>query len=305
MAAVASAPATLSPPAPLPAPCVPLLKWVGGKQRLLPELVRRLPPTFGRYYEPFAGGAALAFHLARPGAVVADLNDDLIFTYRVVAEQPEWVIAQLRFLEELHAQNPEVVYRDRRTTWNSDSTATHWASPMRAATMIYLNRTCYNGLWRTNRAGAMNAPMGRYAKPTICDPARIRAAAAVLASCRLWATDYATSTCDARAGDLVYFDPPYAPASPTANFTAYTAGGFGADDHRALAGLAARLVERGVYVMLSNADTPFVRQLYRDRVRWKIHRVKVTRPVNCRGSKRGPVSELIITNYAAPRRRPA
>jgi DNA adenine methylase len=282
-----------------PAPgCTPLVKWVGGKGRLLPELVRRMPARYERYFEPFAGGLALFFHLAPQRAFLGDANADLMATYRAVAADPERVIGRLHGMSVEHEVEEGFYYR-LRAAWN-ERRAT-WPADQRAAALLYFNRTCYNGLWRTNKAGGMNAPRGRYTNPTICDPERILACAKVLRQAELWTADYQQTTCDARRGDFVYFDPPYIPASPTASFTNYTPGGFGARCHHELAELAQRLVARGVQVMLSNADVPMVRRLYKG---WKIDRVRAARSINARADKRGAVGEVIITGgYDIPRRR--
>src|SRR3569623_2095231 len=195
----------------------PVVKWVGGKTKLLPELLARMPKTFGRYYEPFIGGAA---------------------------------------------------------------------------TFIYLNKTCFNGLWRGNRAGDFNVPIGRYSDPPILVPEALRAASSVLARADIRNADYQTAIEDAKAGDILYFDPPYEPITPTASFTSYTAGDFGPDDQRALAATAKQLLDRGCKVMLSNSDTAFIRSLYKG---LKIDKVKCSRAINSNAAKRGEVDELVIT----------
>ncbi len=287
----------------LAAGCAPLVKWVGGKRKILPELVKRLPAKLDRYFEPFAGGAALFFHLAPQRALLGDANADLMDMYRAVASDPDLVIEKLRGMAGEHASKAYTqdggYYYFVRENWNQHRGA--WPIWSSAASFLYLNRTCYNGLYRTNKAGKFNAPVGRYTNPTICDPQRIASCAQVLAQAELWTGGYQTTTCDARRGDFVYFDPPYVPAKAGSNFTGYTAGGFGEQDHRELADLARSLVDRGVQVMLSNADVPLVRRLYKG---FKIDRVRVARSINSRGDKRGKVGEVIITGgYDIPRRR--
>jgi DNA adenine methylase len=198
----------------------PVIKWVGGKTKLLTELVARMPERYGRYFEPFAGGAALFFRLAPRRAVLADSNADLIALYTAIAADANAVIRRLQMHREAH---DEQHYYAMRAKWNEHHLA--WPPPERAAAFIYLNKTCFNGLWRVNRAGAFNVPIGRYTDPPIC--------------------------------------PPYDPVTTTANFTSYSADGFSADDQRELARTAKALVERGCKVMLSNSDTPFIRSLYK------------------------------------------
>jgi DNA adenine methylase len=275
-----------APAAPAAPPlAAPIIKWVGGKTKLLPELLRRMPAHFGRYYEPFAGGAALFFRVAPPRAVLADSNADLIGLYAAVARDAGAVI---RRLEQHRAAHDARHYYDTRARWNDRGLS--WSSAERAATFIYLNKTCFNGLWRVNRAGEFNVPIGRYADPPICVPDALRAAHAALARAELRCADYRAAVADARRGDFLYFDPPYDPVTPTASFTSYTAGAFNADDQRALAATARELVARGCYVMLSNSDTPFVRALYRD---FRVDRVRCARAINSNAARRGEVDEVI------------
>jgi DNA adenine methylase len=277
----------VAPVAAIPAPvAAPVVKWVGGKSKLLPELLARMPRTFGRYYEPFAGGAALFFRLAPRRAVLADRNSDLIGLYRALAHEPRAVIAALHGHRNAH---DEAHYYATRARWNDRDR--EWTPAERAATFVYLNKTCFNGLWRVNRAGAFNVPIGRYADPPICVPETLLAAHDVLARAKLRNADYRTAVDDARAGDFAYFDPPYDPVTTTANFTSYTADAFGPDDQRELAACARRLVARGCAVMLSNSDTAFVRSLYRG---FHVERVKCARAINSNAAKRGEVDELVI-----------
>lgn len=272
----------------LPAPSAsPVIKWVGGKSKLLPELLARLPDRFERYFEPFAGGAALFFRVAPERAVLADSNQDLIGLYTCLAKDVAGVI---RKLEHHRAEHSEAHYYATRTRWNDRELA--WRTADRAATFIYLNKTCFNGLWRVNRSGDFNVPIGRYADPPICVPDALRAASTVLARAEIRHADYQTAIEDAKAGDFVYFDPPYDPINATSSFTSYTAGDFGPNDQKALAATAKQLIDRGCKVMLSNNDTPFVRSLYKG---LKIDKVKCSRAINSNAAKRGEIDELVIT----------
>jgi DNA adenine methylase len=264
----------------------PIVKWVGGKTKLLPELLARMPEQYGRYYEPFAGGAAMFFRLVPRRAVLADSNADLIGLYRAITSDVDGVI---RRLEQHRASHDQAHYYDMRARWNDPGAA--WGAADRAAAFIYLNKTCFNGLWRVNRAGGFNVPIGRYADPPICVPETLRAAQAALARAKLRCGDYRKAIEDAERGDFLYFDPPYDPVTPTANFTSYTAGAFGPDDQRALAETARALAARGCRVMLSNSDTPFVRSLYKG---FRIDRVKCARAINSNAAKRGEVDEVIV-----------
>jgi DNA adenine methylase len=265
----------------------PVVKWVGGKTKLLPDLIGRMPEKYNRYYEPFAGGAALFFRLAPRRAVLADFNHDLVNLYMTIANDVSAVIRRLEMHREAHSESH---YYDTRTRWNDREVS--WSTPERAAAFIYLNKTCFNGLWRVNRSGAFNVPIGRYTDPPICVPDTLRAAQHVLSRAEIRRADYRTAVADARSGDFLYFDPPYDPVAPTANFTSYTTSVFGPDEQRQLADTARSLVAKGCRVMLSNSDTPFIRSLYKG---MRIERVKCARAINSNAAKRGDVDELIIT----------
>lgn len=271
----------------------PILKYVGGKRRLLPELLPRLPAEYRKYYEPFVGGGALFFELAPERSVIADFNADLVELYRTLASDVDGVIEVLSGLQSSHRE-PDAYYLVR-DGWNEQRA--QWSPAERAAALVYLNKTCFNGLWRVNRAGKFNVPAGRYANPRICDPAALRAAAAVLARAEIRAGDYRETVADAGEGDLVYFDPPYVPATPTSNFTSYTAGGFGLQQQRELAQTARDIVARGARVVLSNSDVPLVRELYEG---FQLDEVTCARAINSDATRRGAVGELIISGPALP-----
>lgn len=276
---------------------LPYLKYVGGKTKLIPELVARMPRTFGRYFEPFCGSAALCLHLAedptwcdehRP--TISDLNGHLIHTHRVLATALDRVVDQLRHCA---TQHDEQFYRARRASFNAGSLA----DVDRAACFIYLNKAGYNGMYRVNKRGEFNVPVGRTADgspPLICDESTLRAAATVLFRCEIWPNDYADALSDVDVGDFIYFDPPYVPLNPTSNFTSYTSGGFGEREQRDLASSAAALVVRGAKVMLSNSDTPLVHELYQAPT-WAIERVSRSGSFSSKGEARGKVGEVIIT----------
>ncbi len=279
---------TLSPTHPIFDPVAkPFLKWVGGKTVLLPEILPRLPKKIGTYYEPFLGGGAVFFALAAEKrfvrAILSDSNAELMNTYGAVAWEVEAVIKRL----EEHVYEKSHYYAVRASAPRS--------LPTRAARFIYLNRTCFNGLYRVNKSGQFNVPFGRYTNPTICDEENLRAvseALRVLGFINLVADNFETAVLGAKAGDAVYFDPPYVPASDTANFTAYTKSGFGPEEQTRLRDVAKDLVYRGAHVLLSNSDTPFVRKLYKG---FKIETVEAPRRVNSKGGKRGNVGELLIS----------
>ena len=266
----------------------PVLKWAGGKGRLLPELIHRLPETYAAYHEPFIGGGALFFALAGRGrigrAFLSDANASLIDVYLALRDEVEAVVAALGE----HVYEREHYYRVRARRPENLSL------PERAARVIYLNKTCYNGLYRENRKGQFNVPFGRYKNPTICDEPNLRAASAALQGVDIARRHFSTVLESAQPGDFVYFDPPYHPLSATANFTAYDRGGFGPDDQRQLRDVFAALGVRGVRAMLSNSDTPFIRELYDG---FPVDQVFVARAVNSKANGRGKVAEVIVRNY--------
>ncbi len=275
---------------------VPFLKWAGGKGALLQQYERFFPAQRVRaYFEPFVGSGAVFFHLrGRDFAThyyLSDINEELINTYCVLRDQPEALIAYLRAHGQQHSRQHYYAVRnmDRVAGWP------HAVDPViRAARLIYLNRTCYNGLWRVNRRGHFNVPMGRYRNPRILDEERLRAASHALQGVTLACQAVEEAVREARAGDFVYLDPPYVPLSRTAHFTAYYAEGFGEREQRALAQTFRQLAERGCLVMLSNSDTPLVRELYGA---FRIETVQAERRINTRPERRGPISEVVVLSY--------
>jgi DNA adenine methylase len=270
-----------------PAEASPIVKWAGGKSKLLDQLLARRPVPFRRYYEPFLGGGAFFFRLAPRDAVISDCNEDLMNMYRCVAWQVDGIIRRLRTHRERHSEEYFYATRER---WNERSG--RQSDVDRAAMFIYLNKTCYNGLWRVNRSGRFNVPMGRYTDPSIFDPAQLRSAAHALQRAQLRKGDYREVVDDAAAGDFLYFDPPYQPVSATANFTSYTPDSFAEADQRVLADTVRTLVARGCSVMVSNSDTPLIRAIYQG---FDITQVSCSRAINSKASRRGAVNEVIIT----------
>ncbi|MBI3945833.1 MAG: DNA adenine methylase [Armatimonadetes bacterium] len=273
-----------------PARARPFLKWAGGKGQLLPELTKRVPASFGAYHEPFVGGGALFFALFGLGslstACLSDINPSLIDAYIAVRNHVDEVIVALR----QHRHDERHYYAVRALKPEL------LPLPERGARTIYLNKTCYNGLHRENRAGQFNVPFGRYKNPTICDEENLRACSRALQRAEVSRRHFSSVLDVARPGDLVYFDPPYHPLSATANFTSYDRSGFGEGDQAQLRDVYAELTRRGVKAMLSNSDTPFIRSLYSD---YEISQVHAPRIVNSRASGRGKVPEVIVRNYPA------
>lgn len=269
----------------------PFVKWVGGKRSLLPKLLGRAPVRFNNYYEPFVGGGAFFFalknerklDLAGGGqAFLSDVNFDLINTYQVIQRDPEPLIARLKQHAQKHSK--EYYYEIRSQHQLDDRVEI-------AARFIYLNKTCYNGLWRVNSKGEFNVPVGKYKNPAICQAELLRACHAALQGVDVRMRDF--RKLDAGAGDFVYFDPPYRPLDKT-SFTRYAKADFGEAEQEALRDLCLTLHERGAKFMLSNSDTS--NALYQDPA-FRVEIVKAPRLVNSRADSRGDVNELLITNY--------
>lgn len=255
------------------------------------ELLRRLPASFGGYHEPFVGGGALFFRLYREGkirrAIISDLNRELIDTYIAIRDR----LPEVTELLSGYPHDKEFYYRLR------EKDPDKMTLPEKAARMIYLNKTGYNGLYRVNKKGKFNVPFGNYKNPAYYDPENLAAVSAALREATILCAPFETVIERARPDDLVYFDPPYQPVSQTAHFTAYQAGGFAAEDQERLRDVCEQLTRQGVWFILSNSDTPRIRELYAG---FFIGQVQARRAINCKGEKRGAVSELIITNYRPP-----
>lgn len=264
----------------------PVLKWAGGKAKLADTICALLPEKIETYYEPFVGGAAVFFALAKAKrfrrAILSDSNPELINVYQSLKSDVDGVIQALKKWQ----YSKETFYRLRdEYQWRT--------SVQRAARTIYLNKTGYNGLYRVNRAGQFNVPFGRHTNPTICDAENLRLVARALQSVQLVVADFEQACQRATAGDAVYFDPPYFPVSATAYFTSYDKHPFGAEEHRRLEHVFADLAGRGVTAVLSNSDTPETREMFSH---WSAQTIQVPRAINSRASARGPVSELLVVN---------
>jgi DNA adenine methylase len=299
-----------------PQPVRPFLKWAGGKRQLLPALRGFVPAEFRQYFEPFVGSGALFFDLTASGRLeghrvcLSDSNADLIACYRGVRDEPDAVIQHLDRLAAAHAADPTAHFYAVRARFNAArrvrTAATSRSSRARlAAMLIYLNRTGFNGLFRVNRNGQFNVPAGRYTRPRISDPDLVRAVAATLSRRGIVLTHegFETAARRARAGDFLYFDPPYAPTTPTASFTGYTGQPFTLDDQVRLRDVAVDLSQRGCHVMISNSSAPAVSALYAEatavtRGRLRVYELPARRSINSRASGRGPVIELLLTTLS-------
>ncbi|WP_135535853.1 DNA adenine methylase [Halostella pelagica] len=277
----------------------PVLKWAGGKRQLLSEITARFPVDSDRYHEPFVGGGAVFFHVEPDGGTINDINERLVNFYRVIRESPDALVAENRTHE--HSDDYYYDARDEFNELHGVAEKTETQSVREASLLLYLNRTCFNGLYRENADGEFNVPVGRYANPNWVQAERIRAASETLDGVTINNDDFEYVLTEATAGDLVYFDPPYQPVSTTANFNDYHADGFDKDDQRRLRDLAAALDDEGVHVVVSNS--PPVADLYEDLPAFEVDVVNATRAINSDGDERGEVAEVLITNVPQATRR--
>ena len=271
----------------------PFVKWVGGKRQLL-EQFRELglyPSEFndvnGRYFEPFVGGGAVFFDLQPKNATISDLNSELITTYKVIRDSTGRLIESLK--KHIYDKDYFLKIRAMGPVKMSDLDV--------ASRFIYLNRTCFNGMYRVNSKGQFNVPFGRYKNPIICDEDNLRAVSRTLQDVEILNVDYKVAVSKAKAGDFVYFDPPYYPISSTSSFTSYTKDGFAEKEQIELRDTFAELSNRGCYVMLSNSDSAFISDIYGGLKNVTITTVSAGRAINSKATGRGKITELVITNY--------
>jgi DNA adenine methylase len=270
----------------------PFLKWAGGKRQLLISLRPLIPRKLKRYYEPFLGGGAVFFDRQPKTAIVNDFNGELINCYQVIRDCPEELLKAISAL----SNTSDDFYRIREMDRSPEFTLL--SSTERAARLIYLNKTCYNGLFRVNSQGQFNVPFGNYKNPVIADPAVIYAVSRYLnkANITFRNGDFADAINDAIEGDFVYFDPPYDPVSDTSSFTGYSLNGFVKDEQKRLKAVCDLLTQTGVKFLLSNSNTEFIRELYTSN-NYTIRTVQARRNINAVASGRGKIDELLISNY--------
>jgi len=289
----------------------PFVKWAGGKSQLLKVFERLYPGEFKTYYEPFLGGGAVFFDLYAKGrisrAVLSDLNADLMNLWAAIRESVNELIAQLETLQ--RKVNDRAFYYEKRREFNSIRLRENFLDEpdiRKASLLVFLNKTCYNGLYRVNAKGEFNVPFGRYRNPQLFDEANLRRVHQALKDrerIRLLCTDFQEAVKNAEKGDFIYFDPPYQPLGKTANFTEYVAGGFGPEEQKRLSEVFREMDERGCFLMLSNSSKrEFLEPLYKPYFEKDyVLEVKAARAISSIGSKRGPVKEFVIMNYRPPR----
>jgi DNA adenine methylase len=269
----------------------PFVKWVGGKRQLLPQFRNLYPQDFdpikNKYFEPFVGGGAVFFDLQPYNATLSDWNLELITTYKVIRNDVDNLIKDLKkqkyekeFFLKIRAQSPKRL------------------SPLKIASrFIYLNKTCFNGMYRVNKSGGFNVPFGRYTNPKICDEKNLKNVSSLLQNVEIEHRGYDKVLKYAKSGDFIYFDPPYYPVNKTSSFTSYTSDAFLEKEQIELRNVFEKLHKRGCFVMLSNSDTPFIREIYGELNSIKIKAVQAGRQINSKASGRGKISEVVVVNY--------
>lgn len=268
----------------------PFLKWVGGKRQIMPTINDLIPKNYKNYYEPFIGGGAVLFNIQPKNATINDFNEELINVYKVIKNSLEDLILDLKTHKNESNYFYDIRSKDREDNFEDLSNI------KKASRIIFLNKTCYNGLYRVNNSGEFNSPFGRYKNPNIVNEITIRAVSKYLNNNKIIikSGDFESVLKDVKKGAFVYLDPPYHPVSKGSSFTGYVQGGFGIDEQTRLKDLCDKLNNKEVKFLLSNSATLFIEDLYKD---YKITYVKATRSINSNGKKRGEVDEVLIRNY--------
>lgn len=269
----------------------PVVKWVGGKRQLLDEIIPRLPKRINSYCEPFLGGGAVLFSIQPSKAIVNDLNGDLVLVYEIIRDDVEALISDLK----KHENTSEYFYAIRDMDRDKVNYQT-MSKVERASRLIYLNKTCYNGLFRVNSSGEFNTPFGHYKNPNIVNEPVLRAVSKYFSSSNIkfCNEDFALTLSRVGKGSFVYLDPPYDPISDTSSFTGYNKGGFDRNEQIRLKQCCDELTNCGIKFMMSNSATMFIKDLYKD---YDISIVHAKRAINSNASKRGTVEEVLIRNY--------
>lgn len=271
----------------------PFVKWAGGKRQIITELKKYVPEEFDTYYEPFVGGGALLFELSPKRAVINDSNKELMNVYECLCDEEKFK-KMCGVLNNYETRHSEEFFYEIRSKDKNKKTFDRLSDYTRAARTIYLNKACFNGLYRVNSKNEFNVPFGKKTKVNTYDGGNLITVSNYLTmnDIKIWSVDFEEAVKDAKRKDFIYFDPPY--DSDTSTFNSYTEEGFGKEEQRRLAKVFKELSDRGCYVMLSNHNTILVNELYKD---FHIHLIEAKRNINSNGKKRGKVEEVIITNY--------
>ena len=266
----------------------PIVKWVGGKRQLMFELQKNMPENYNRYFEPFIGGGALFFELQPDNAYISDMNEELINLYQVVRDNVDELITDLQKHDISKEYFMEIRNIDRTEEYKN------WSNVKKASRFIYLNRTCFNGMYRVNSKGEFNVPFGHYKNPKILDENNLINCSNLLQRTEIKHADFSEILKKVKKGDFVYFDTPYVPLSETSSFTSYTKDGFDIDMQFKLRDVCDELDSMGVKFLLSNSDTKLVNELYEN---YNIKKVFASRQINANADGRGKITEVLVRNY--------
>ena len=266
----------------------PIVKWVGGKRQLMFELLKNMPENYNRYFEPFIGGGALFFELQPDNAYISDMNEELINLYQVVRDNVDELVADLQKHDISKEYFMEIRNIDRTEEYEN------WSDIQKASRFIYLNRTCFNGMYRVNSKGEFNVPFGHYKNPRILDENNLINCSNLLQRTEIKHADFSEILKKVKKDDFVYFDPPYVPLSETSSFTSYTKDGFDMDMQFKLRDVCDELDSIGVQFLLSNSDTKLVNELYEN---YNIKKVFASRQINANADGRGKITEVLVRNY--------
>ena len=266
----------------------PIVKWVGGKRQLMFELLKNMPQNYNRYFEPFIGGGALFFELQPDNAYISDMNEELINLYQVVRDNVDELITDLQKHDISKEYFIEIRNIDRTKDYEN------WSDIQKASRFIYLNRTCFNGMYRVNSKGEFNVPFGHYKNPRIVDENNLINCSNLLQRTEILHADFSEILTKVQKDDFVYFDPPYVPLSETSSFTSYTKDGFDIDMQFKLRDVCDELDSMEVKFLLSNSDTKLVNELYEN---YNIKKVFASRQINANADGRGKITEVLVRNY--------
>ena len=283
----------------------PFVKWAGGKRGIIETLENKgfIPKKFDRYFEPMVGAGAVFFHIVEnykpKKCIISDINSDLINTYKAIKKDVNGLIKEVHKIKEEFEKSREKseFYYSKRNEFNKLKKDKENHLIYQAALFLFLNKTCFNGLYRVNKKDEFNVPFGRYKNPTIYDEYNLRRISKLLQNTKILNQDFEKAVKDARGGDFVYFDPPYVPLSKTSDFTSYTKMDFGLEDQKRLAKVVNKLSEKGCYVMESNSSSDEIKTIFEEYENLNIYTIEAPRFISCKSDGRKPVEESVINNY--------
>lgn len=274
------------------------VKWAGGKTRLLQQFEQYLPDKIDRYFEPFVGSGAVFLYIKKTRkptfCMISDNNQDLMNLYGIVRDNVEELLEILTEYKKKHMKRPKEFYYEQRKQFNSDKLNRESKTLEKSALLIYLNKTCFNGLYRVNSEGKFNVPFGKYKNPGIVQQDRLEEASDLLQDVEIKTMHFKNIIKYTEQEDFIYFDPPYQPLSKTSSFTSYTSDAFSEKDQKELYNYFKKLDKKGCRIMLSNSYSPLIKELYRH---YNLNVVMASRAINCKGEGRGKIKELLITDY--------